>query len=82
MTATATFLLGGFLLGSIPFGYVLVRALRGQDVRTVGSGNIGATNVGRVLGRWGALASYGAKRFGDTRRLYGYAGNSFLQPFP
>jgi acyl phosphate:glycerol-3-phosphate acyltransferase len=36
-----------YLLGSIPFGYVLVRAFRGQDVRASGSGNIGATNVAR-----------------------------------
>lgn len=36
-----------YLLGSIPFGYVLVRAVRGEDVRQTGSGNIGATNVAR-----------------------------------
>jgi len=37
-----------YLLGSIPFGYLLVRAFRGQDVRQTGSGNIGATNVSRT----------------------------------
>ncbi len=36
-----------YLLGSIPFGYVLVRIFRGEDVRSSGSGNIGATNVAR-----------------------------------
>ena len=36
-----------YLLGSIPFGYLLVRILRGEDVRHTGSGNIGATNVAR-----------------------------------
>lgn len=36
-----------YLLGAIPFGYILVRAFRGQDVRQSGSGNIGATNVAR-----------------------------------
>jgi glycerol-3-phosphate acyltransferase PlsY len=36
-----------YLLGSIPFGYLLVRAFRGQDIRLTGSGNIGATNVAR-----------------------------------
>src|SRR4051794_40464502 len=34
-----------YLLGSIPVGYLLVRIFRRQDIRTVGSGNIGATNV-------------------------------------
>ena len=38
----------GYLLGSIPFGYLLVKAFRGTDVRTTGSGNIGATNVARM----------------------------------
>jgi acyl phosphate:glycerol-3-phosphate acyltransferase len=36
-----------YLLGSIPFGYLLVRIFRGEDVRQIGSGNIGATNVSR-----------------------------------
>lgn len=36
-----------YLLGSIPFGYVLVRVFRGEDIRLTGSGNIGATNVAR-----------------------------------
>jgi glycerol-3-phosphate acyltransferase PlsY len=38
----------GYLLGSIPFGYLLVRIFRGADVRSTGSGNIGATNVART----------------------------------
>jgi glycerol-3-phosphate acyltransferase PlsY len=37
----------GYALGSIPFGYLLVRILKGEDVRASGSGNIGATNVAR-----------------------------------
>jgi glycerol-3-phosphate acyltransferase PlsY len=37
----------GYLLGSTPFGYLLVRIFKGEDVRTSGSGNIGATNVAR-----------------------------------
>ena len=36
-----------YLLGSIPFGYLLVRVFRGEDIRQTGSGNIGATNVAR-----------------------------------
>ncbi len=42
--------LAGYGLGSIPFGYLLVRMTGGGDIRAVGSGNIGATNVARTAG--------------------------------
>jgi len=48
-----------YLLGSIPFGYVLVRIVKGVDIRAVGSGNVGATNVMRVAGRKLGLAVLG-----------------------
>lgn len=48
---TALVILGGYLLGSVPFGYWLVRVFKGEDVRTVGSGSIGASNVWRTYGR-------------------------------
>jgi len=54
-----------YLLGSIPFGYLLVRVVYGEDVRSTGSGNIGATNVARrspVLGL-ATLALDAAKGF-------------------
>jgi acyl phosphate:glycerol-3-phosphate acyltransferase len=44
-----------YLLGSIPFGYLLVRIFRGEDVRQSGSGNIGATNVSRKSPVLGAM---------------------------
>ena len=46
-----------YLLGSIPFGLLLVRVFRGTDVREKGSGNIGATNVARAGGRGLGLAT-------------------------
>jgi glycerol-3-phosphate acyltransferase PlsY len=47
-----------YLLGSIPTGYLLVRIFRHQDIRSVGSGNIGATNVLRSGGKGLGLATF------------------------
>ena len=44
------FVLAGYLAGSLPFGYWVVRGFKGVDIRSVGSGNIGATNVWRTFG--------------------------------
>jgi len=44
-----------YFLGSIPFGFLLVRMFRGEDVRLIGSGNIGATNVARKSPALGVL---------------------------
>jgi glycerol-3-phosphate acyltransferase PlsY len=44
-------LVAAYLIGGIPFGYLLVKLKSGQDVRGMGSGNIGATNVLRTSGR-------------------------------
>ncbi|NOT06949.1 MAG: glycerol-3-phosphate 1-O-acyltransferase PlsY [Gemmatimonadales bacterium] len=42
--------LASYLLGSLPTSYIVVKLVRGQDLRTLGSGNLGATNLYRVLG--------------------------------
>lgn len=47
----ALFALASYLLGSVPTGVVLARLLAKTDIRSMGSGNIGATNVARLLGR-------------------------------
>ncbi len=47
MTTYSILATSSYLLGSIPFGYLLVRFFTGEDVRISGSGNIGATNVAR-----------------------------------
>lgn len=45
-------------LGSIPTAYILALKLKGIDIRTVGSGNVGASNAGRVLGKFGFFLQF------------------------
>ena len=53
----ALVIIGGYLVGSIPFGVIVGRAWRGVDVRQYGSRNIGFSNVMRVLGPGPGLAA-------------------------
>ena len=58
MSRLALILALSYLLGSIPFGYLLVRIFHGEDVRRSGSGNIGATNVSRKSPALGVLTLF------------------------
>jgi len=51
MIFIAAFITASFLIGSIPFGYLISKKLAGIDIQSIGSGNIGSTNVGRFVGR-------------------------------
>jgi glycerol-3-phosphate acyltransferase PlsY len=51
------YVIGSYLLGSIPFGYLIFYFSEGKDIRTMGSGNIGATNVLRSKGKLAGLAT-------------------------
>jgi glycerol-3-phosphate acyltransferase PlsY len=74
-------LVTSYFLGSVPAGYLAGKA-RGIDVRTVGSGNIGATNVFRVLGKTAgtvvllsdALKGFAAARFAPLLAIYLFPG--------
>ena len=46
-----TVIFSAYIIGSIPTGYIIVKLATGQDIRTVGSGSTGATNVKRVMGK-------------------------------
>lgn len=48
----------GYLLGSLPFSYIVPKLFKGLDIRTVGSGNVGATNVYRNVGLTGAIIAF------------------------
>jgi glycerol-3-phosphate acyltransferase PlsY len=77
--------LGCYILGCFTTGYYLVRWHLGQDVRETGSGNVGAKNVGRLLGAYGfiitllgdfakgVLAVWVTRHFFDDYRLMGFA---------
>ena len=73
-----------YLLGSIPFGYLLVRIFRGEDVRRTGSGNIGATNVARKSPALGVTNAHPrrAKGFFAVQLTAAFSGVSRSRVFP
>lgn len=66
----ALMLIAAFLIGGIPFGYLLVKWRTGEDVRSKGSGNIGATNVLRTTGRGIAIATLALDIFKATLAVW------------
>jgi glycerol-3-phosphate acyltransferase PlsY len=85
---------GGYLLGSIPFAFVITRLFGLGDIRQVGSGNVGATNVLRTGNRWaaaltllgdvgkGVVAVLLAKQFGDLAAMSAALGAFVGHIFP
>jgi glycerol-3-phosphate acyltransferase PlsY len=76
------FLLASFVLGSIPFGVITGKLLKGIDIRDVGSGNIGTANAFRALGLWGGLLVFAgdvAKGFLPVHFAYLVAGDPILE---
>ena len=66
LLAMAVAMVGSYLLGSIPFGYLITRAARRIDLRLVGSGHTGGTNVLRVAGAVPAVRSAISARMRST----------------
>ena len=58
MTTIILLLLLSYLLGAIPSGYIITKRLKGFDIRDHGSGNPGAANVFRVVGKWPGVATF------------------------
>lgn len=79
----ALLLLGAYLIGSIPFSFLVARLVSGKDIRTLGSGNVGATNVARTVGsKAGAIALVldAAKGWGAVALARWVVGGSFASP--
>lgn len=51
-------IIAAYFIGAIPFAYIIVKLVKKIDIRTVGSGNAGATNAARVLGKWGFISVF------------------------
>jgi glycerol-3-phosphate acyltransferase PlsY len=75
----------GYLAGSIPFAYVIVRLVTGEDITTHGTGNVGSMNVRRTTGSWGwflvAMAADMLKGFAPVAAVKLLEGLSIAVPF-
>src|SRR6478736_1581030 len=83
MRSLQTILILSYLLGSVPFGYILVLVFYDKDVRKSGSGNIGATNVARsspILGLFTLLLDAGKGCAAVALAMFIYGSQSSLHP--
>ena len=85
LVAPVVSLLAGYLIGSIPFAYIIVWSVTGEDITTHGTGNVGSMNVRRTTGSWGwfvvAMFSDGFKGLIPVAVVKALAGVSVLVPF-
>jgi acyl phosphate:glycerol-3-phosphate acyltransferase len=82
---TGAALVAGYLIGSIPFAYLIVRGVTGEDITTHGTGNVGSMNVRRTTGSWGwfvvAMLSDGFKGLIPVAVVKVLAGLAVLVPY-
>ncbi|MCX7017205.1 MAG: glycerol-3-phosphate acyltransferase, partial [Candidatus Sumerlaeota bacterium] len=79
MVPLVLILLAGYLIGGIPNSYLLVRLTKGIDLRTIGSGNVGATNACRVFQRPWSMVVFLVCFLLDAAK--GYLPAHFLAPY-
>lgn len=73
MIRSFSFILLGYFLGSMPWGYIIFRYMKHDDIRNYGSGNIGATNVGRFLGKkWAVIVTLADMFKGSVALIVAY----------
>ena len=84
-TGTLASLLTGYLIGSIPSAYIIVRLVTGEDITAHGTGNVGSMNVRRTTGSWGwfavAMAADMLKGFAPVAAVKLLEGMSIAVPF-
>ena len=85
LTGTLVSLLAGYLIGSVPCAYIIVRLVTGEDITAHGTGNVGSMNVRRTTGSWGwfavAMAADMFKGFAPVAAVKLIQGMSIAVPF-